>query len=175
MNNDELKTLGKKEIPTLSKNLGTTDIHFLIQTLNEKDDNIRYNAFLLLRANSREFPFVYEYWSVLENKLESPNSYQRSIGVMLIAENVRWDRDCRFSKTISKYLSCCNDEKFITARQAIQGLEAILESTGKFDDEIKQDLANLRLSQYKENQQKLIRKDVSNILKIIENKNRKPK
>jgi hypothetical protein len=90
---------------------------------------------------------------------------------MLIAENVKWDKGGRFSRTISKYLSCCSDEKFITARQAIQGLEAVLKATDKFDKEKKQSLANLRLSQYKENQQKLLNKDASKILKIIRNRN----
>jgi len=167
MNTDNLKTLAKSEIPTLSKKLNPPDIRFLIQTLNEKDDDVRYNAFLLLQSSSREFPFVYEYWSDLEGKLENSNSQQRSLGVMLIAENVKWDRDNKFSKTVSKYLRSCNDEKFITARQAIQGLETIVKATDKFNDEIKQSLANLRLSQYKENQQKLINKDISNIIKRI--------
>jgi hypothetical protein len=175
MNTNELKVLAKNEIPALSKNLHPADIHFLVQTLKEKDDTIRYNAFLLLQSHSHEFPFVYEYWGDLEKKLESSNSYQRSLGIMLIAENVRWDKDDRFSKTISKYLSCCNDEKFVTARQTIQGLETILKATDKFDNEIKQSLANLRVLQYKENQQKLLNKDILNILKIIENKNKQPK
>ena len=175
MNTDKLKALAKNEIPTLSKNLSPADIHFLIQTLNEKDDTIRYNAFLLLQSNSREFPFVYEYWSDLEKKLESPNSYQRSIGIMLIAENVRWDKEGRFSRTIGKYLSCCNDAKFITARQAIQGLDAILKATDKFDNEIKQSLAGLRFSKYKVNQQRLLNKDTSNILQIINSKNKQSK
>jgi hypothetical protein len=170
MNINMLKALAKKEAATESKNLNAADIRFLIQALNEKDDTIRYNAFLLLQSNSRESPFVYEYWSDLEKKLENSNSYQRSLGVMLIAENVKWDKDGKFSKTISKYLSCCNDEKFITARQTIQGLEAIVKATDRFNDEIKQSLAHLRLSQYKENQQKLITKDITNILKRINGK-----
>jgi hypothetical protein len=175
MNTDELKALAKNDIPTLSKNLNASDILFLIQTLNEKDDAVRYNAFLLLQSSSRESPVVYKYWGDLEQKLESSNSYQRSIGEMLIAENVRWDKEDRFSKTISKYLSCCNDEKFITARQAIQGLAIVLKTTNKFDAEIKQSLFNFRLSRYKDNQQKLVNKDIAYILKILENKKRQPK
>jgi hypothetical protein len=170
MNTEELKALAKNDIPTLSKNLNAADILFLIQTLNEKDDEVRYNAFLLLQSSSRESPLVYKYWGDLEKKLESSNSYQRSIGAMLIAENVRWDKEDRFSKTISKYLSCCNDEKFITARQAIQGLAVILKTTNKFDVELEQSLANFRSSKYKDNQQKLVNKDVADILKIFENK-----
>jgi hypothetical protein len=167
MNTDELKAVTKDRVPALSKTLTATDIQFLVETLNEKDDRLRYNAFLLLQSNSRENPFVYGYWGELEKKLESDNSYQRSLGIMLIAENVRWDKDGKFNKTIRRYMGCCNDEKFITARQTIQGLETILNTTDKFDEDIKQSLSNLQLSQYKENQQKLLAKDISNILKII--------
>ncbi|MCL4429979.1 MAG: hypothetical protein M1167_04420 [Chloroflexi bacterium] len=167
MNTDELKALAKNDIAPVSTNLNAADIRFLVETLNEKDDKLRYNAFLLLQSNSRMFPSVYEYWGELEKKLDSDNSYQRSLGIMLIAENVRWDKEGRFGKTISKYLGCCSDEKFITARQTIQGLEIILKATDKFNDEIKQVLANLQLSQYKENQKKLLNKDISNVLKII--------
>jgi len=31
---------------------------------------------------------------------------------MLIAENVRWDKEGKFGKTLNKYLECCSDEKF---------------------------------------------------------------
>jgi hypothetical protein len=158
MNIDKLKALTKTEIMTESKNLNADDICFLIQTLNEKDDTLRYNAFLLLQANSRLFPFVYEFWSYLEAKLESTNSYQRSLGAMLIAENVKWDKTDQFDKSFNNYMSCCNDEKFITARQTVQGLEVILKATDRYDEKIKQNLTSLSLLQY-ENQQKLLKKD----------------
>jgi hypothetical protein len=167
LNANNLKEVTKDQIPTLSKLLCAADIRFLVETLSEKDDKLRYNAFLLLQSSSRDSPLVYEYWGELEKKLDSDNSYQRSLGVMLIAENVRWDEDNRFGKTLTKYIGCCNDEKFITARQAIQGLESILETTDKFNDKIKQGLANLQLAKYKENQQKLLNKDVSKVLRII--------
>jgi hypothetical protein len=167
MNCDELEKLEHAAIPAISKSLNATDILFLVGMLNEKDDKLRYNAFLLLQLSSQIFPFVYEYWGELEKKLDSDNSYQRSLGIMLIAENVRWDKDDRFVRIFSKYLSCCRDAKFITARQAIQGLETILKTTDKFNNDVKRGLENLQLSHYKENQQKLLRKDISNILKII--------
>ena len=167
MNSERLKAVTKDQILALSKTLTATDIRFLIETLNEKDDKLRYNAFLLLQAHSRLFSEVHEYWDELEKKLDSENSYQRSLGTMLIAENMRWDKEDKFGRTISKYLNCCTDEKFITARQTIQGLEIILKATDKFNDTIKQRLSNLQLSQYKENQKKLLSRDISKILKII--------
>jgi hypothetical protein len=167
MKKDKLKALAKTDINLSSTNLIDSEINFLVEALNEKDDKLRYNAFLLLQASSRQFPYVYKYWDEFEKKLDNENSYQRSLGVMLISENVRWDQGGKFSKTVSKYLKCCTDEKFITARQTIQGLERIVNATDKFNDMIKQRLVNLQLSQYKDNQQKLLTKDISNVLKNI--------
>jgi hypothetical protein len=175
MDRNDLKALSKNDIPNLANRLDKADIRFLIQTLEEKEDTIRYHAFLLLQENSRQFPFTYEYWSTLEEKLYNQNSYQRSLGLMLLAENVRWDKQNRFDETINKYLSCCVDEKFITARQAIQGLAKILKTTDRYDDKIKQSLAFLSLAKYKENQQRLLSKDIATILKIVENKKKQPK
>ena len=167
MNIDELMALSKDSIPNLSKTLDADDIKFLVQVLNSKGDEVRYNAFLLLKSSSQLSPKVYHYWDELEGKLESDNSYQRSLGVMLIAENLRWDREGRFERVIGKYFGCCNDEKFITARQAIQGLATIIKTTPKYNEEIKRRLPKLELAKYKLNQQKILAKDIANTLKII--------
>jgi hypothetical protein len=167
MNADALKALAKTEISQTVKNLSSNDVKFLVETLSEKDDKLRYNAFLLLQENSHQSPLVYLYWDKLEQKLESDNSYQRSIGLMLIAANVQWDKEEKFSKTISKYLDCCLDEKFITARQATQGLAHIIAATSAYNEIIKEELSSLTLAQYPENQQRLLFKDIANILKMI--------
>ena len=167
MDSDQLATIKKEEISAQAKTLTADDIKFLVETLSEKDDKIRYNAFLLLQAHSKEAPSVYPYWEVLEKKLDSDNSYQRSLGVMLIAENVRWDNEGKFAKIFGKYMACCGDEKFITARQTIQGLGTIMQSTDKYNDAIETALTNLQFSQYKDNQQKLLKKDVAATLKAI--------
>ncbi len=168
MKSDVLRAIEKDSIPKFAKQLSAVDIAFLVQNLNEKDDILRYNAFLLLQASSIELPFVYEYWSELYEKLENSNSYQRSIGLMLLAENVRWDKECKFKAVIARYLTCCSDEKFITARQAVQGLAKILQATDRYDNLIKQKLTNLQLAQYKMNQQRLLKRDLLKIFEILE-------
>jgi hypothetical protein len=167
MNVDQLKTLPKNSIPQLAANLFAVDVAFLVEQLAEKDDTMRYKAFLLLQANSRLSPLVYAHWSVLEQKLGSDNSYQRSLGVMLLAENVRWDKGGKFGEALPAYLQCCGDEKFITARQAIQGLAQVVKTDSRYNEKIKQRLASLPLGKYKENQQKLLSKDIAAVLKII--------
>jgi hypothetical protein len=145
-------------------------VDFLFETLVEKDDKVRYNAFLLLQAHSKESALVYRHWNELANKLKSDNSYQRSIGVMLLSENVKWDNERKFNVTIDSYLDCCMDEKFITARQDIQGLTKILNTSNSYDKKTKQHLADKPLEKYKKNQQKLLAKDITQTLQILENR-----
>ena len=170
MNAEELRALPKTAIPEVAKKLSKQDTDFLVDTLTEKDDVLRYNAFLLLQAHSSLTPYVYAYWDVLESKLGSSNSYQRSLGLMLLAQNVRWDTEGKFAGVIESYLDCCMDEKFITARQTIQGLASIIEATHVYDERIKQRLNSLDFSKYKENQQKLLKKDTAAIQKLLEKK-----
>jgi hypothetical protein len=164
---DDLKVITKDQIQVTALELDLSSIAFLVEELSEKDQKLRYNAFLLLQAHSRWKPSVYAYWDVLVGKLGSDNSYQRSLGVKLLAENVRWDKEGKFNATIDGYFACCNDEKFITSRQAIQGLASIIAATGRYNNEFKKRLDTLRLGQYKENQQKLLKKDVATVLKAI--------
>jgi hypothetical protein len=102
---------------------------------------------------------------VLEQKLGSGNSYQRNIGIKLLAENVRWTGETKFAKAIDAYLRCCADVKFITAGQAVQGLVTVVQANSLNNEKIKQCLANLPLAKYKVSQQSLLKKDVANTLK----------
>jgi hypothetical protein len=170
MNTEELRALPKSQIARATSGLGEADVDFLVQQLSEKDDVLRYNAFLLLQANSPLSPQTYAHWTVFEEKLASDNSYQRGIGLMLIAENVRWDKEGKFDSAIGKYFDCCMDEKFITARQAIQGLVHVVEATEAYNERIRKALSSLKLEKYKENQQKLLKKDISVILQILDKK-----
>ena len=168
MNIDELKSVEKNAISDLAKHLSESDVSFLVKMLVEKDDILRYNAFLLLQAHSKETSLVYNHWNELVDKLKSDNSYQRSIGAMLLSENVKWDSECKLSESIDTYLDCCADQKFITARQSIQGITKILNATQAYDKKIEQRLANLPLGKYKENQQKILAKDIAQALNVLD-------
>jgi hypothetical protein len=164
---NQLLALKKEQIPNQAKSLTSSDIEFLVLTLSEKDDKLRYNAFLLLQSYSKDSNTVYQHWDKLEEKLDSDNSYQRSLGVMLLAENIRWDVEGKFAGVIGKFLACCSDEKFITARQTIQALGQVIKATDKYNSAIAAGLAGLDFSKYKENQQSLLRRDVASIQKQL--------
>jgi hypothetical protein len=95
----------------------------LFSDLESKDDNYRYSALKeLLAITDNKVPWVYDKWFILTEKLSSENSYQRSIGLMLLANISKSDAENRISTILDKYLEFFEDEKFITSRQCIQNV-----------------------------------------------------
>lgn len=158
-NKDSLELL----VPTLDE----SDLALLIGWLHEKDDNIRYAAFLLLQILADADGRVYPYWDTFVAMLDDGNSYQRSLGLMLIANNIRWDKQDQFGKISQKYLEHCDDEKFVTARQCIQGLMRIVEYTRQYNQEIVAALCGIDLAPKKETQRGLLLLDIAEVLERI--------
>jgi hypothetical protein len=157
----------KNDIPANAAALSSEDIPYLIELLNEKDDNLRYHAFLLLQNRSQIKPDVYPYWDELVSKFNSANSYHRSIGLMLIADNVCWDQQDKFDPLLETYLSFVNDEKPVTVRQCIQSLVKIVPSKPHLSKKIADTLLSIDLSSRKETQQKILLMDILSVLAVI--------
>ena len=164
---DSIMSISKSDLQEASKALYKEDIPQLVDWLNLKDDNIRYQAFLLLQYRSSFCSDVYPYWDTLKSKLKSDNSYQRSIGLMLIAENVKWDAENRMEGTIDEYLLLLNDEKPITIRQCIQSLGKIASAKPSLNGKIASRLISFNLTAVKETMRKSILLDILNVLLII--------
>lgn len=122
---ESIMSIPKSDIQEAAKALNNDDIQQLVEWLSFKDDKIRYQAFLLLQSRTIFFDDVYPFWDIFCDKLKSENSYQRSIGLMLIAENAKWDTENRMENIIDEYLMCLNDPNPIIIRQCIQSLGKI--------------------------------------------------
>lgn len=164
---ESIMSISKSDLQEASKALYTEDIPQLVEWLNLKDDNVRYQAFLLLQNRSLFYDDVYPYWDTLRSKLRSDNSYQRSIGLMLLAENVKWDAGNRMENTIDEFLMLLNDEKPITIRQCIQSLGEIASAKPGLNDKIASRLISFNLISVKETMRKSILLDILNVLLII--------
>ncbi|HBN86426.1 MAG TPA: hypothetical protein DEB10_15375 [Ruminococcaceae bacterium] len=162
-----IMSIPKSDLQEASKALNKDDIPLLVEWLSLKDDNIRYQAFLLLQNRSLFFDDVYPHWDILQNKLKSDNSYQRSIGLMLIAENVKWDVLNKIEDTIDDFMKLLNDEKPITIRQCIQSLGKIASSKPGLNDKIASRLISFDLMAVKDTMRKSILLDILNVLIII--------
>jgi hypothetical protein len=163
---EKMMSVSHSDLQEASKALSKEDIPQLIEWLALKDDYIRYQAFLL-QNRSLFFADVYSYWDTLRNKLKSDNSYQRSIGLILIAENTKWDTENRMEGIIDEYLTLLNDEKPIMIRQCIQSLGTIATTKPGLQDKIASRLINLDISAVKETMRKSILLDILNVLLII--------
>jgi len=158
----------KENLPDLIPTLEGADIDRLVSWLSEKDDNFRYKCFLLLQGRSQQARDVYPYWDVFVEKLSSDNSYQRSLGLMLIAENTRWDDRGKFEQIVDVYLSFCDDEKPVTVRQCIQGLCKIVPYKQNCHNRIVDKLISIDLMQRKETQRKILLLDIISVLCVVQ-------
>ncbi len=161
---EHMMSIDKKDLPAAAKKLNTNDIPQIVEWLSLKEDAIRYQAFLLLQNRSQYFDDVYPFWDTFRDKLTSINYYQRSLGLMLIAENARWDSAGRMEATIDDYLKLLNDEKPITIRQCIQSLGKIIIHKPGLNEKITGRLISFNLMSIKETMRKSILLDILNTL-----------
>lgn len=152
--------------------LNEADIAQLVDRLSLKENDVRYQALLLLKERSRQNDDVYPYWDVFEKKLRDKNSFQRSIGALLLAENVRWDNGKKTEAAIDSYLTLLYDEKPITIRQSIQALIDILPYRPDLHEKIANALMTVDLMKIKETMRKLVLGDIIEILLLIRDKER---
>jgi hypothetical protein len=132
------------------------DISRLIPRLDSAEDKIRYPAFLLLRARSAVESDVYPFWQLLDEKLTSENSYQRSLGAMLIAANARHDSAGNMHATLPRFLTLLSDPKPITVRQCAQALPEILRAKPELAQQVAEAIMQVDLLSYKDTMRKLI-------------------
>lgn len=147
--------------------LSREDIPALVERLASAEDRIRYPAFLLLKARSAEADDLYSCWDLLEEKLSNENSYQRSIGAMLLAANARYDRSGKMRASLPRYLALLNDPKPITVRQCAQALPEILRAKPELAGEIGQALMRVDLMGFKDTMRKLILVDFMEALLLV--------
>jgi hypothetical protein len=146
--------------------LGEADIAMLVARLDSQEDKIRYPAFLLLRARSAIYDDVYPFWDLFVEKFSHENSYQRSLGAMLLAANARHDKAGNMRACLPRFLALLNDPKPITVRQCAQALPEILRAQPELSGEISKALVQVDLMQFKETMRKLILVDFLDTLLI---------
>lgn len=162
-----LLSIGKDELPETAKTIDNSELSGLVKLLSEKDDKLRYQAFLLLQYRSRLFGDVYPFWETFRAKLKDANSYQRSIGIMMIAENARWDSENKMEDSLGDCNSLLKDDKPITIRQSIQALGKVAEAKPDLSGKIAGMLMSVDIAEIKETMRKPILLDILNVLVVI--------
>ena len=152
---------------TYAATLEQADIPALVERLASAEDKIRYPAFLLLKERSAICADVYPFWDALDEKLTHENSYQRSIGAMLLSANAKHDAQGKLKQTLPRYLALLNDPKPITVRQCAQALPEILRAKPEYVEPIGNAILSVSLLDYKETMRKLILLDFLETLILV--------
>jgi hypothetical protein len=159
--------LEKERLPAFAETLDQADLPMLVSWLSEQDDTLRYHALLVLQSRAQHTPDVYPFFDAFHEKLKSGNSYQRSIGVILMAANARWDTDEKLERALGDYLAILRDCKPITVRQCIQSLEQIIPYKPGLRLRVADALMAIPIEACRESMRKLFLSDILSVLVLI--------
>lgn len=91
-----------------------------LDNLSSTNDKMRLDALqTILKITEEKVDWVYDVWNDLVSRLENENSYQRSIGIMVLCNLAKSDSENRIEVILDRILAHTRDEKFITSRQCI--------------------------------------------------------
>ena len=160
----EFLTENIDHIEKIADEIDAEDLSLLLEMLSSKIDLERYSAFLALKFKSEKSDMLYSHWDSLVKRMRDENSYQRSIGIMLISENVRWDKQEKFDDIVDEFLSHCEDRKFITSRQTVQSIKNWYMFRSDLWDKTVSKLTNIDIDAMKDSQKRLMALDVLKVL-----------
>ena len=132
------------------------------QMLTHKHIMVYYHCYYILdRAASRNPELFYDNWKDFEKLLDHENSYHRTIGLVMISNLIKVDKEKYFDNISDKYFMFINDEKITTARDCVVCTGKILEQRSDYIDKvIKLYLDMEKICKFKENQKALLLYDI---------------
>ncbi len=139
-----------------------------IGLLTSKNNQAAYQALKRLQAQSEEDAGVYQYFDHLAALLEHVNSYVRTRGIILIADNIRWDNQGRFDAIAEIFCGHILDAKPITARQCVKALSRIIPYKPTLWPMLEEALRSADFSVYPATMQPLLEKDRREALNVIQ-------
>ncbi len=132
-----------------------------IEELSSTDDKIRMDALqATLKLTESKVDWAYEIWDLLLEKLEHENSYQRSIGIMLLCNLAKSDVENRLADSLDRLLVHTRDEKFITSRQCIQNVWKIAAANKSNREKVLKHLEKRFVECASEKHSNLLRQDI---------------
>jgi hypothetical protein len=137
------------------------DLKECFDNLRSTDDKIRLNALqTVLRLTDDKVDWVYEVWDDLIEKLDDENSYQRSIGILVLCNLAKSDTQNCLDGSIDRLLAHTHDDKFITSRQCIQNIWKAATTSEQTREKVLNHLENRYSECIEEKHYNLIRQDI---------------
>lgn len=141
-----------------------SNIQDLVDGLMSSDVKQAYQCLKKLESESLHSNAVYPFFDVFADMLDNTNSYIRTRGIILIANNAKWDVDYKIDEIIDKYLKHVVDDKPIAVRQCIKVLPIIAKYKPDLKHDIERALHNANPIRYKDSMRPLVVKDIQKCL-----------
>jgi hypothetical protein len=139
-----------------------------IKLLFDKDDKVAYHTLLDLEGQSAESDEVYAYFDEFVKMLSNEKSYVRVRGFRLICAQARWDEHNKIESNLSLLLNELGDEKPTAVRQRLAALHGLILFKPELSRQITERLQQIDYNAYKESMAPLIRKDVEELMKLMQ-------
>lgn len=139
-----------------------------IQKLTIKDEKAAFDFYKDLCALSAESNAYVDLIPEFAKMMESKNSFVRTRGFGMICAQARWADKGQIAEVLDKMLLLLADPKPITVRQALAALHELVLYRPELTERIRVAVHEIDLSKYKDSMSPLIKKDMDELLRIIE-------
>ena len=144
------------------------ELETLFVSLGSKDNAVRRQALdELLKQTQVPVSWFDEAFEELQAKLVSEDSFQRSIGMMLLCNLAGSETSHSLDDLTGNILELLSDEKFITRRQCIQNIWKIASFHPRLIPRITQALTQLFDTCIQQDHHNLIRRDIVDSLSAL--------
>lgn len=126
-----------------------------------------YGYIILDKATELNPKLFYKYWDEFAKLLNHKNTYHRQIGIVILSNLSKVDKDDNFSKIIDNYLKCLYDKKIHIGVYTTKYLKEIIKNKPQYREKIINELLHHREeTPYSQKQEALLE---YGILEIFEN------
>ena len=140
----------------------------IIKALQDKDDKKVYALFKEIEARSVASDEYYSCFEDFLGLLNAKSSYVRTRGFALCCAQARWDESGKLQNALPVMLALLHDDKPIVVRQCLAALHEVVLYRTELSEAIKAELETIDLSKYKDSMSPLIKKDMDELLKLID-------
>ena len=134
-------------------------------TLNHPHIMVYYHGYYILDKATEINPKIfYMYWEDFVKLLNHKNTYHRQIGIVILANLTKADKNNKFSGIIDDYLKCLYDKKILIGVFTVRYLRVIIKNKPEYREKIIYELLHHRgKTLYKEKQEALLEFEILEI------------
>lgn len=140
----------------------------IITGLQNKKDTEAHQLLLQLEKQSAESYTLYEYFDDFINLLKNKSPFVKTRGFRLACVQAQWDVENKIEKNLEVILLILDDEKPTAVRQCLTSLHKVIRYKTELGETIIAKLDAMDLSKYKDSMSPLIKKDMEELRKIMD-------